>query len=212
MYIARNPRVKLGSVPASEEDLIMKVTDPAYLCYATDTSKKTLEDRKAFVRKLIMMGHTSPLEHASITLVISTDRGVTHELVRHRIGAYSQESTRYCNYSKGKFNSEIAVLDPFPEDYDRESDTYDAWKTLCETSESAYIYLTKSGVAPDIARAVLPTCLMTTITVTYDIPEWRHVIIQRTDPHAHPMMRKTMAMCRDILAEHYPVFFGDLLR
>ena len=200
--------------PASEVTLIRKIALAGYNCYKTDPSKKTYDDVVKFVQNFIKVGHGSPLEHASITMDIVTDRGVTHELVRHRIGAYSQESTRYCNYSKGKFDGEITCLNPFKTPY-REKQPYDhdafrSWAATCEQCETAYKTMIANGIKADYARAVLPTSLATEIFVTYNVRQWRHVIKQRLEPHAHPMMRYTMSVVLDELVTYYPNLFKDL--
>ena len=210
MMVHNSPLVSITPENLSEKKLIYKVTNAAYDCYKTDTSTKSFDDRKKFIRHLLALGHESPFEHATITMKIHTDRGVTHELVRHRIGAYSQESTRYCNYEKDKFGESITVMNPFGPEVDRNGDVYAAWEMSCKYAESAYLYLVQSGVKPEIARAVLPTCLAATITVTYDIREWRHVLKLRLDEHAHPMMRKTMSKCLVKLVRKYPIFFSDI--
>lgn len=197
-----------------EADIIETIAHAGYTCYQTQALNKSYSDVVKFVQKLIKLGHGSPLEHASITMDIVTDRGVTHELVRHRIGAYSQESTRYCNYSKGKFNSQITCLNPFSTPF-RETQLYDheafkQWADICEKCEKTYNEMLANGIKPEDARGVLPTSLASEIVVTYNIRQWRHVIKQRYDVRAHPMMQYTMSVVLDELVMYYPNLFGDL--
>lgn len=214
MIVIDGPAVSIVR-PAKERDIFYKIAQASYTCYQTDASKKSYDDVVTFVKKLIERGHESPLEHASITMDIITDRGVTHELVRHRIGAYSQESTRYCNYSKGKFNSQITCMNPFATPF-REKQPYDhegfkAWMDICEKCEKTYNEMLANGIKPEDARGVLPMSLASEIVVTYNIRQWRHVIKQRLDSHAHPMMRYTMGVVLDELTMYYPNLFDDLL-
>lgn len=213
MHIIDTPVANIVN-PVNEPAVIRKIALASYTCYQTNASKKTYNDCVKFVKKLIELDHGSPLEHASITMDIITDRGVTHELVRHRIGAYSQESTRYCNYSKGKFSEEITCLNPFATPYrtkqDYDHNAFNLWADTCERCEDAYLIMIERGITPEDARSVLPMSLASEIFVTYDIRQWRHVIKQRLDSHTHPMMRYTMRVVLDELALYYPVLFGDL--
>lgn len=183
----------------------------------TETAGRTCyqsEDRMAdgtaedFIRRIIKRGHESVLEHVSVTARFICDRGVSHEIVRHRIGAYSQESTRYCNYSGEKFGNEITVIRPcFWPDCDARS-VY--WRVEMQKAEDAYFNLLNADATPQEARSVLPNSLKTTIVVTYDLREWRHFLRLRCAPDAHPQMRQVASMARDLLRAAYPAFFDDL--
>lgn len=147
----------------------------------------------AFLRRIIKRGHTSTLEHEKVTVKFVVDRGISHEIVRHRVGAaYTQESTRYCNYSKdglgNGFGNEITVIRPFffPEN----SAEYKAWHSCCKTAEVDYMRLLSLGRTPQEARSVLPNSLKTEIVVTYNIREWRHFFSLRCAKEAHPQMRQ----------------------
>ena len=134
--------------------------------------------------------HLAMLDHVTVRAVFVVDRGITHEIVRHRIGvAYAQESTRYCNYAKDKFGGEIAVVEPpFATESARE-----AWRAATRAAEAAYLTMIAQGVSPQLARSVLPTCLKTELVVTANVTAWRHIFRQRTDNAAHPQMRQAMA-------------------
>ena len=177
----------------------------ARTCYKSDGDEPPEEYLK---RKIIKTGHHSVLEHIAITAKIVCDRGVSHELVRHRLASYSQSSTRYCNYSKDKFGSEITVVRPafWPE----KSRQFDKWMFSCMACETAYMQLIQDGASAQQARSVLPNSLATTVIITANIREWRHILKLRCSKKAHPDMEKVMTIGRDALAQRYPVFFEDL--
>jgi len=152
--------------------------------------------------------HESVLEHISLSVRFVTDNGILRELTRHRIASFSVESTRYCNYSGDKFGNEISVVCPSAiEPYSVERS---AWHDACEYAEKYYFKLLKLGAKPEIARSVLPLCTATTIVMTANLREWRHVLSLRCAPAAHPDMR---ALMKPLLAEFYrklPEVFSDL--
>ena len=127
-----------------------------------------------------------------VTVKIITDRGVSHELVRHRIASYAQESTRYCNYSKDKFSSELTMIEPL--DYGENKEVYDRTFAMIEKE---YISLVKKGVAPEMARAILPNKLKTSIIITANIQEFKTIFALRCDQRAHPDIRDIMIPLRD---------------
>lgn len=181
-------------------------------CYQSE-DKMTDDSAEDFIRRIIQRGHESVLEHVSITARFICDRGVSHEIVRHRIGAYSQESTRYCNYSGDKFGNEITVIRPcffkralFGHSGDKEDQWYDA----CISAEYGYFRMLEEGSTPQEARSVLPNSLKTTLVVTYNLREWRHFLRLRCAPDAHPQMRQVAKMARELLKAWGPVFFEDL--
>ena len=144
-------------------------------------------------------------EHAVASIRIICDRGVSHEIVRHRIASYSQESTRYCNYTKEKFGKEITVIQP--PDMSEEEEVF--WTHGVLHAETAYFEMLKSGSTPQRARSVLPNCLKTELVMTTNFREWKHFIKLRTDPAAHPQMREVAFMIKDLLAKECPEVFGD---
>ena len=147
--------------------------------YANKSEDKITNDSAAkFVRGIIKSGHESVLEHGTISVKFICDRGVTHEIVRHRIAAYCQESTRYCNYSKDKFNNEITVIKPIF--WNEDSEQYKIWYNSMLASEKAYFDLLATGSTAQEARDVLSNSLKTEIVVTYNIREWRHFFELRT--------------------------------
>jgi thymidylate synthase (FAD) len=139
---------------------------------------------------------------------IICDRGVTHELVRHRLASFSQESTRYANYGSGRFGGEITVIRPcfWPED----SAPYALWRKAAEDAERAYMELLKGGATPQQARTVLPNCLKTEIVVTCNIREWRHIFALRCDVAAHPQMREIALPLLARMHARAPELLADL--
>ena len=140
------------------------------------------------------------LVHEDISVKFICDRGVTHEIVRHRPASFCQESTRYCNYTKGKFGGSITIIDPifFNEDEERKNvdgadwaiNKYDVWKTCMKNLEKAYTLLMELGATPQEARSVLPNSLKTEIVMTAPLMEWCHFFNLRMSSAAHPQMRE----------------------
>lgn len=194
------PSAKLLHVTAHAEALIERC---GRVCYKSE-DRITPESGAAFVRMIRDRGHFSVLEHATATVLFVIDRGVSHELVRHRIASFSQESTRYCNYGKKKHGGEITVIKP--PGIPATEEHY--WRSACERAEDSYLGLLRFGVSPQIARSVLPTCLKTEIAVTANFREWMHIFDLRTSKAAHPQIRDVMVQARDLLACKAPSVFG----
>lgn len=174
-------------------------------CYKSE-DKITDESAIAFVKMILERGHESVIEHASASFRVVTDRGVSHEFVRHRLMSYSQESSRYCCYAKAKYGSEITVVEP-----PGLNDTQKAvWLTATRSAEASYMTLIGAGCPPEIARSVLPTCLKTEFVATANFREWRHFLRLRTSPKAHPQMREIANMIGEILKRECPPIFEVL--
>lgn len=152
-----------------------------------------------FIRSIIKSGHHSVLEHVNITVKFICDRGITHELVRHRIASYTQESTRYCNYSKKGI---VFIVPPWG------FDMTDLW--FLGVVEEYYNKKISRGQTPQQARAFLPNCLKTEIVTTMNIREWRHVLSLRTKPDCHPQMQQIMSMLLKEFKQKLPVLFEDI--
>lgn len=177
------------------------------ICYQSEGAI-TEDSYKQFLKNIIQRGHEAVLEHATVTAVVTCDRGVSHEIVRHRIASYCQESTRYCNYSKGKFGEEITVIEPC---FWKESDPeYAAWLNICSKAEDAYFDLLLSGATPQEARSVLPNSLKTQIAITMNIREWRHFFRLRCSPAAHPQMAEVAKLGLIEMYDYFPVLFKDV--
>ena len=166
------------------------------------------ESAQKFVCDRIRDGHESVIEHSSITIRFICDRGISHELVRHRLVSWTQESTRYCNYSRDKFGNQITVIEP---SYLKPgSNSYTACFTSCGASEKAYMDMLRDHCSAQEARCVLPTCLKTELVGTANFREWRHVLKERTNAYAHPQMRELMLPLLKELYERIPVVFDDI--
>lgn len=167
--------------------------------------KITNESAPRFVRMLIDAGHESVLEHVSATVKFIVDRGVSHEIVRHRIASYTQESTRYCDYNK---KGDVAFIrPPFWEENSR---PYQLWLDLMEHSEQNYKGLIALGAKPQEARSVLPNSLKTEVMMTANMREWRHFFKQRTPPAVHPQMREVTVPLLERFKMTFPVLFDDI--
>ena len=182
------------------------------ICYKSE-DQITSESARKFLEMIKNRHHESVVEHAGATLHFVCDRGVSHEIVRHRLASYSQESTRYCNYAKDKFGREISVIMPFPKLTNDSTATHrdqvGAWLLAMQQSEASYLALIDQGVSPQIARSVLPTCLKTELAMTANFREWKHFLTLRLAPAAHPQMREVAAMARDILIGIAPDMFQE---
>ncbi|MBF0168775.1 MAG: FAD-dependent thymidylate synthase [Alphaproteobacteria bacterium] len=188
-------------------DLERVIERAGRVCYKSE-EKITNDSAAAFIKRIRQSRHESVIEHGSITARFICDRGVSHELVRHRIASFSQESTRYCNYAQDKFGSEITVIKPcfWPES----SSAYRVWARACLQAESAYFQLIEMGNPPQAARSVLPNSLKTEIVVTANPREWMHIFRMRCASDAHPQMREIMLPLQKACVSNWPAIFGDL--
>lgn len=182
----------------------------ARVCYKSEEHiSEGVESAERMISKLIEQEHEAMLEHGYFSVWFMCDRAVSHELVRHRMASFAQESQRYCNYSKDKFGNEITFIQPWW--MDEEDDVgYDTWKKSCEDAEKAYFKLLEYGYKPEQARMVLPNCTKTEIVVTANYREWRHILKLRTAFDAHPDMRYLMGGLLGELKEKLPMFFDDI--
>ena len=177
------------------------------VCYKSE-DKITETSAQAFVGNIIKRGHEAVLEHASVTVKFTVDRGVSHEIVRHRLAAYCQESTRYCNYSKDGFGRQVTFIQPHF--LDRGTRGWELWVLAYEQAEKAYFDLLNWGCSPQEARAVLPNSLKTEVVMTANLREWRHFFKLRTAPAAHPQMREVTIPLLRRMQELIPVVFDDI--
>lgn len=210
-----------GKVPAYKDQFNDKYNTPEHEC---DYCKK--RSTKEFITKILKSGHHSVLEHGSASLRIVCDRGISHEIVRHRIASYSQESSRYCNYSSDKFGKEIIIIKPYslretltPEEYKEKgykptfnvytNPNFITWLDTMQHCELTYLELLEKGISPQIARSVLPTGLKTEIVMTTNFRSWRNFLKLRLDKAAHPDMIVVAEKIRDILIQVAPTVFGE---
>ena len=189
-------------------DYILKQIEKAGRTAYKSEDKITPDSAKDFVKMIHDRGHLSVIEHQSVTVRIICDRGVSHEIVRHRLASYTQESTRYCNYTKGKFGSEITVIEPCF--WASDDEKYQVWRQTIEQIEVGYNKLIGLGATPQEARSVLPNSLKTEIVVTMNLREWRHFFTLRTSPAAHPQMREIAIPLLKEFQKLIPVVFDDI--
>ena len=174
------------------------------------------ESAKKFVKMLIERGHEAMLEHSFLSVKFTCDRGVTHELVRHRLCSFAQESTRYCNYASDKFGRDVQFIIPYffadglmSEHGNTFLKRYDIWKSACENAEKAYFELLNEGATPQEARTVLPNSTAAEIVMSGNYRQWRHVLRLRTAKDAHPQMREIMCPFGEELKRRITVIFDD---
>lgn len=187
--------------------ILRKLEMAGRTCYKSE-DKITEDSAGKFLANCLKRGHESLIEHQSISVRFVCDRGVTHEIVRHRIASFSQESTRYANYSLGKFGGEITVIRPCY--WQEGSPQHEMWKKACENAETAYLELLKNGATAQEARSVLPNSLKTELVMTANIREWRHFFRLRTEKASHPQMVQVARMLLKKFRERIPVVFDDV--
>lgn len=194
--------------PLDGDAILKRIEQCGRVCYKSE-DKITEDSAIKFVQNIIKRGHEAVLEHCSFTLKFICDRGVSHEIVRHRIAAYCQESTRYCNYSKDGFGNEITVIQPC---YLSETElAYGHWYDSCQKAEEEYFNMLAAGCTPQEARAVLPNSLKTEVVMSADLREWRHFFKLRCSPAAHPQMREVAIIGLNKVKEKVPVIFDDIV-
>ena len=213
-------RVSIGGI---EE--LQRIEIAGRTCYKSEEKiTPDGESAKRFVKMIIDNGHEAMLEHSSLSVRFICSRGVSHEIVRHRLFSFAQESTRYCNYSKGKFGGECTFIVPPDQEWGVDLHEYEEldadgvikdivkweWHWILLMCERQYLRLVELGWKPEQARDVLPNALKTEIVVTGNYREWRHFFKLRCDEKAHPHIR---ALAKDLLEDiklRIPVVFDDL--
>lgn len=196
--------------PISEKGIyeLKEIERIARTCYKSENFiSEDDSSARNLIRALIKSGHEAMIEHGSISVKFTVDRGVSHEIVRHRIASFAQESTRYCNYSKDKFGNELTFIRPF---FFENSARMDLWKNAMQRCEDIYFDLLKTGAKPEEARSVLPNSLKTEIVMTANYREWRHFLLLRADEKAHPQMREVALPLLKELHDRIPMIFDDI--
>lgn len=192
----------------NNEEILKHIEKAGRTAYKSE-DKITEESAKKFISKIMNFKHESVIEHYSITVRVICDRGVTHEIVRHRLASYTQESTRYVNYSKGKYGSEITVIEPVF--WDKDSVKHKIWHSAMRFAEKAYMELLEAGATAQEARSVLPNSLKTEIVMTMNLRSWRHFFELRCHKAAHPQMREIALPMLEEFKKRLPIIFGDLI-
>ncbi|MFA5048739.1 MAG: FAD-dependent thymidylate synthase [Patescibacteria group bacterium] len=206
--------------PINRIAVLKKIEQCGRVCYKSE-DRITEDSASEFVLQIDKRQHYSVLEHEIITVKIVCDRGVSHEIVRHRIASFSQESTRYCNYSKDKFDNQLTFIIPSwlciePNEVDAlfsNCEKYDSaelqWIKSMSKVENEYIqYMSYYGWTPQQARCVLPNSLKTEIVITANLREWQHIFRLRCDKAAHPQMREIMVPLQEVFRKELPEIFG----
>ncbi len=196
------------------QDILKKIERIGRVCYKSE-DRISEDSAEKFISGIVKSGHESVIEHESVTVKVICDRGVSHEIVRHRIASYSQESTRYCNYSKDKFGNQITVIDiasGFSYDMNDPVDRkkYQIWTEAMESAERYYFDMIDAGATAQEARSILPNSLKTEIVMTMNLREWRHFLQLRLSGAAHPQIREVARLILDEFQEKLPVFFSDI--
>jgi thymidylate synthase (FAD) len=199
------PSIRIKQIDGAE--LIRNIEEYGRTCYQS-ADRMTTESAIPFIKNAIKLGHFSIIEHEKITATVVVDRGVSHEIVRHRIASYSQESTRYVNYKDG-----IEVIDPIFWPEDSTSDDIQMCKSIWESAmisaEESYRKMLGLGATPEQARGVLPTSVATELVMTYNLREWRHFFWLRGSRGAHPQIREIAVMLLVALKNLVPAVFDD---
>ncbi len=190
------------------EVMLRRLEKAGRVCYKSE-DRISENSHFSFLKSIISKGHESVLEHEKITVTIVCDRGISHEIVRHRIASYSQESTRYCNYHNDKFGNELTFIKPCF--WQEDSPQYVIWLDMMKNVEHKYNELIKMGAQPQEARSILPNSLKTEIVVTMNIREWRHFFKLRTSPISHPQMREITLIMLQKFKEKLPILFDDII-
>ena len=220
MRILKPQHVIIGKDQIEGHKILKHIEKIARTCYK---SEDLINDESAekMIKKLIKMNHLAMIEHASVSVLFTCDRGVTHEIVRHRVASYAQESTRYVNYSKDKFGNEIGYIDIAggialdTKMKDLPVETIDAiiseWHQACIDAEKHYMKMLELGATPQIARSVLNNSTKSDINVTMNLREWRHFFELRCDSPAHPQMRELVIPLLKEMSKVIPIVFDDLV-
>lgn len=192
------------------QKMLEKIEQVARTCYKSEGRIKEGSAEK-MVKALVNSGHEAMLEHASVTVKFVVDRGISHEIVRHRMASFAQESTRYCNYSKDDFGSEITFI--IPDYLEYKSEGWNIWKESMKQTEDAYFKMLDFGLSPQQARSVLPNSLKTEVVMTANLREWRHFFKLRAEGVTgtpHPQMLEVAAPLLQDMQKLIPVIFDDI--
>ncbi len=190
-----------------EED-IRRIATAASLSYMIPVPE-THKERCKYVKRIISRGHTSILEHSSMSVLFTINRGISHELVRHRHTAYTQESTRYCKYSADKFGNQLTFINNYK--IVENADAYAKWLESAERTEQSYFdLLNTDGVSVEDARGVLSNDVKTSLYVTTNFREWLDIFRLRCDSYAHYQMYEVMRPLYKEVNKQLPEVFGDL--
>jgi thymidylate synthase (FAD) len=193
------------------EEILKHIERCARVCYKSE-DRITDGSAKKMVAALIRSGHEAMLEHYSFTVKFICDRGVSNELVRHRIASFAQESSRYCCYAKDKFGKELTFINPCF--WEPDSDNYARWFHEMDEAEKTYLAMIEDGATPEQARDILPMSIKTEIVMTANLREWRHFFKLRAEGvtgKPHPQMLEITIPFLKELKQKIPVVFDDIM-
>jgi thymidylate synthase (FAD) len=193
--------------PLNGLQILERIEEISRVCYKSEDLIKEGSAEK-LVTSLVKNGHYAMIEHCTISIKVITDRSVSHEIVRHRMASYAQESQRYINYSKDKFGNEITFVKP--NYWEINSPSYLLWESACRLAEQNYLMLLEDGAKPEEARAILPNSTKTEIVMTMNLREWRHFFELRCAKGAHPMIREVANMILKEFRKEIPIIFDDI--
>lgn len=192
--------------PIDGKEILKHLERCARNCYKSE-DKITEDSAKKMIAKLIEMGHEAMIEHFNITVKLTTDVGAYKDLTRHRHASFAIESTRYCNYSKGKYGNELTVIKPCNI---TENDQYAVWEQAMRSAEGYYNNMAKLGCKADQLRMILPHSTKADVIMTANLREWRHILNLRCAPAAHPSVQQIMKMVLSEFHNKIPVIFDDI--
>lgn len=203
---------------ADYQEILKKLEKIGRVCYKSENNI-TDDSAERFLASIIKRGHESVIEHENVTVKLIVDRGVSHEIVRHRIASYSQESTRYCNYSESGSDDGISIISTSGFMFDKKFKSLDeyskqkihqVWLEAQHYAESCYKEMIELGATPQLARSVLTNSTKTEIVITMNLRAWRNFFKLRTPHTAHPQMREIAIIGLDKFKGALPVFFEDI--
>lgn len=193
--------------PLDGEAILKHLELCARNCYKSE-DKITPDSARTMIKKLLELGHEAMIEHYNLTVKLTCDIGVYKDLTRHRLVSFAIESTRYCNYSKGKFGNELSVIKPCH--IKENTPEYDLWLSTMQTIEKNYNQMAALGCRPDQLRMLLPHSTKADVIMTANLREWRHIFKLRCAPAAHPTVQEVMDMLLVKLRNEIPVIFDDI--
>lgn len=202
---------ELGAIPKFMEDFIFSnpILFPEYL--NVSMYDHILDGKMTQITVKDLVTENEKLTHWDVTVQWVVDRGITHEIVRHRPASFAQESTRYCNYSKDKFGNELTFI--IPEFFEKGTNDYILWKAQMELDETAYMKMINRGVTPEKARTILPHSLKTELIMTAPLGEWKHFFALRAcnvTGKAHPQMLEVAVPLMEEFKKNITGIFDDL--
>lgn len=213
------PKFQILTSKSELKNQLIRIEKAGRTCYQSEKGKVSVNSAKKFTAMIIKRGHESVIEHSSLTVkFFNLSRGFTHEIVRHRLASFSQESTRYVDYAK---RGEEVDLDKFQlhciapphrnekEKVELENGEKLSLKDMFANIEKYYRGLRKAGWLPEDARQVLPIGIKSEIVVTANLREWRHIFELRTSQFAHWEIRIAMIALLKELKKILPGIFDD---